>query len=244
MVGIYRIRNKINNKCYYGSANNIKKRWCKHKSQLNHNRHENIVLQRAWNKCGIENFEFEVVEICNKNELLIIEQNYLDLKPKYNIGKQASGGDNLSNHPNRNDIINNRKNNIRRKIDEMSDDDKKKIWSRPNKNNGRWKGGVSINYCICGKKITPEHKYCNKCLPRNGENNPFFNKHHTEKTKKNLSDQRKGKYCGNQNIKFMINNIEYFSLGNAYNKLGIPIPTILWRLKSKNKKFNNYKYVG
>jgi len=244
MVGIYRIRNKINDKCYYGSTKNIKRRWNKHKSQLNYNRHENIILQRAWNKYGAENFEFEVIEICNKNELLIIEQNYLDLKPEYNIGKQASGGDNLSNHPNRNNIIDKRKIDNRRKINEMSDDDKKKIWSRPNENNGRWKGGVSIKYCVCGKQIAPEHKYCIKCLPRNGENNPFYNKHHTEKTKKKLSELRKGKYNGNQNIKFTINNVEYSSLGDAHIKLGVPIPTILWRLKSKNKKFETYKYLN
>lgn len=51
--------------------------------------------------------------------------------------------------------------------------------------------------------------------------------------KKKLSEQRKGKYNGNQNIKFTIDDIEYFSLGDASNKLYIPITTIKWRLKSK-----------
>jgi group I intron endonuclease len=243
MTGIYKIRNKINNKCYYGSAKNIKRRWARHKSQLKHNRHENIVLQRAWNKYGEENFEFVVVEICDENNLLITEQNYLDLKPEYNIGRQASGGDNLTNHPNRNDIICERKVSNRRRIDEMSDNDRKRIWSRPKENNGKWSGGVSIKYCVCGKQIASEHKYCIECLPRNGENNPFYNKHHTEKTKRELSELRKGKYNGTQNIKFMIDDVEYFSLGDAHIKLGTPIATILWRLKSKNKKFENYKYL-
>jgi hypothetical protein len=58
-----------------------------------------------------------------------------------------------------------------------------------------------------------------------------------------MSVQRKGKYNGTQNIKFKIDNIEYFSLGDAHNKLSIPIPTILYRLKSNNPKFNNYNYI-
>jgi hypothetical protein len=51
-----------------------------------------------------------------------------------------------------------------------------------------------------------------------------------------------GSYYGNQNIKFTIDGVEYFSLGEASKKLKIPITTILWRLKSKNKRFENYKY--
>lgn len=243
MTGIYRIRNLINNKCYYGSAKNIKRRWCKHKSQLKYNRHENIILQRAWNKYGDENFIFEIVEKCKEDELLIIEQKYLDLNPEYNIGQKSSGGDNLSNHPNKEKIILERKNKIRMNINSMSDDEKRKIWSRPKEINGMWKGGVSINYCKCGKEIAPENNYCIKCLPRDGENNPFYNKNHTEETKRIISKSKIGKYYGTQNIKFTIDKIEYKSLGDASKQLGIPIPTISWRLKSKNKKFEKYKYI-
>ena len=38
------------------------------------------------------------------------------------------------------------------------------------------------------------------------------------------------------------NNINYVSMTDASKKLSIPLPTILWRLNSKNPKFNNYKY--
>ena len=105
MIGIYRIRNLVNNKCYYGSAKKINRRWSKHKSQLKNNRHENILLQRAWSKYGEKNFIFEVVEECDETLLLITEQKYLDSNPEYNISKKSSGGDNISNHPNKNEII-------------------------------------------------------------------------------------------------------------------------------------------
>ena len=87
MIGIYRIRNIINNKCYYGSAKNIEKRWERHKNDLNKNKHHSLILQRAWNKYKESNFIFEIVEECKFNILLKTEQKYLDLNPEYNIGK-------------------------------------------------------------------------------------------------------------------------------------------------------------
>jgi group I intron endonuclease len=241
--GIYKIRNIINDDYYVGSAKNIVRRWDRHRCGLRNNKHENIILQRAWNKYGEENFIFEIIEECEPNVLLIVEQNYLDLNPKYNIGLKASGGDNITNNPNKIEILENIRNGVVKRIQLMTEEERNEKFSRPNEKNPNWKGGVSTKYCVCGKQIASHHKYCIKCLPRNGENNSFYNKKHSEETKKTMSKLHKGKYNGNQNIKFTIDDIEYFSLGDAHNKLGIPIPTILWRLKSKNKKFENYKYL-
>ena len=242
MGGIYRIRNLKNDKSYYGSAKNIKRRWSRHKSQLKYGRHENLILQRAWNKYGENSFIFEIVEICEESLLLITEQKYLNLNPEYNIGKQSSGGDNMTNHPNRNKIIQKRKVKIRNKINKMSNEDKKKIWSRSKESNGRWKSSISTKYCECGKRIALNNKYCIQCLPRNGKNNPFYNKKHTKESKKSISESRKDKYYGNQNIKFKIDGVQYNSLGDASKTLDIPTTTIRWRLKSENIKFLNYKY--
>jgi len=67
-----------NNKFYIGSSNNIRTRFYKHKSALKHNKHENRHLQRAYNKYGIKNFKFEVLEECLKEELLQKEQMWID----------------------------------------------------------------------------------------------------------------------------------------------------------------------
>lgn len=243
-MGIYEIRNVINNKYYIGSSKNIKKRWWRHKNDLKNNNHNNIHLQRAWNKYGKNNFIFKVIEECKIEDLLSLEQKYLDLKPEYNIGITSSGGDNLTNNPNKLDIINRIKHTLNEKISNMTEEERKLKWGRNGEDNPNWKGGITHNYCSCGKEIAPGNKYCSDCRPRSGENNPFFNKHHTDETKNKLSEQRKGKYNGTQNIKFTIDGIEYFSLGDAHNKLNIPIPTILFRLKSKNLKFENYKYLN
>ena len=78
MIGIYRIKNKINDKCYYGSSKNIEKRWKTHLNQLKNKKHINSILQRAWDKYGENNFIFEVVEECKLENLFEVEQKYLD----------------------------------------------------------------------------------------------------------------------------------------------------------------------
>lgn len=88
--GIYNIRNIINNKIYIGSSKNLKGRWRVHKHKLLNNKHVNIHLQRSFNKYGFENFLFEVIEYVEKNNLIHMEQKFIDLlKPEYNIRKIA-----------------------------------------------------------------------------------------------------------------------------------------------------------
>jgi group I intron endonuclease len=96
MQGIYMIKNKINNKIYIGSSININNRWNQHKSSLLRGVHKSRYFQNSYNKHGIENFEFSVMEIIdNQSQLLIREQYYLNLyKPYerdngYNIDKSA-----------------------------------------------------------------------------------------------------------------------------------------------------------
>ena len=98
--------------------------------------------------------------------------------------------------------------------------------------NPNWKGGVSYKYCECGVKIKPINDSCIKCRNKSGENNPFFGKQHSDETKKNLSEYRKGTYHGDQNIPIMIDEVEYRSAGEASKILNIPMVTIRWRVKS------------
>lgn len=77
--GIYYIKNKINEKIYIGSSKNIYNRKSQHYSELRGNYHENIFLQRSWNKYGEENFEFGILEeVEDIDELYTREQFYID----------------------------------------------------------------------------------------------------------------------------------------------------------------------
>jgi group I intron endonuclease len=108
--------------------------------------------------------------------------------------------------------------------------------------NPNWKGGLTYVYCECGKRIGYGHTHCNKCRPRSNDDNPFFGKQHSEETKKKISEKRLSKYSGGQNKPIIIDDVEYRSAGEASKILSIPMVTIRWRVKSKNKKFDNYKY--
>ena len=88
--GIYKIENKINKDIYVGSSVNLSNRKSRHFKDLEKQIHHSIILQRAVNKYGIENFDFIIIEKCNKDDLLNREQYYLDtLQPLYNILSNA-----------------------------------------------------------------------------------------------------------------------------------------------------------
>jgi group I intron endonuclease len=243
MIGIYRIKNLVNDKCYYGSSKNVEKRWKTHLNQLRNKKHINCILQKAWNKYGEDNFNFEIVEECELEILFEVEQKYLDNFGDYNIGLKASGGDNITKNPNRDKIIENIKKGIESWRYSLSDEERKERFSKPLDKNPNWRGGTTYVYCECGEKIGYGHTNCNQCRPRNGKDNPFFGKKHSEKTKKKLRERMLGNTPNNRK-EIVIDNIDYISYKDASNKLGIPITTVRWRVLSKNPKYKDYHFKG
>lgn len=79
ITGIYIITNLLNNKVYIGQSLSIFNRWWDHKNLLNKGRHHSHHLQKAWNKYGESNFKFEVLSICNENNLNFIEDEFVKL---------------------------------------------------------------------------------------------------------------------------------------------------------------------
>ncbi len=91
MNGIYKITNLPTGRFYIGSAVDVDRRWKRHASDLNAQRHHNSKLQRAWNKYGQAAFTFELLEEVGDLAILLErEQHYMDtLKPFYNINPKA-----------------------------------------------------------------------------------------------------------------------------------------------------------
>ena len=92
--GIYKIANRLNGKCYVGSAVNIKRRWTEHKAYLRGKYHHSKHLQRAWNMHGEDAFCFEVIEFAESSELIEREQHWIDVlhaygKDGYNVSPKA-----------------------------------------------------------------------------------------------------------------------------------------------------------
>ena len=96
-AGIYKIENLINGKIYIGSSVDLKNRWRQHLQYFVNDKHGNRYLQRAWNKYGAENFRFSVIELCEKDMLLVREQYFIDIfdacQSGYNLSPTA--GSNL-----------------------------------------------------------------------------------------------------------------------------------------------------
>ena len=85
--GIYIIENIINGKSYVGSAEKLDRRFKAHFNKLKCNKHENQRLQNAFNKYGVNSFEFRPIFIVeNTEDLIYYEQKFInELKPEYNI---------------------------------------------------------------------------------------------------------------------------------------------------------------
>lgn len=61
-VGVYQIRNKINDRIFIGSSTNLEAIWNRHCFTLNMGSHRNKVLQKDWKEFGEANFVFEILE--------------------------------------------------------------------------------------------------------------------------------------------------------------------------------------
>ena len=68
-TGIYAIINAKTKDRYVGQAVNIEKRWSEHKRVLRVNKASSPALQEAWNYFGEELFKFEILEICERDDL-------------------------------------------------------------------------------------------------------------------------------------------------------------------------------
>jgi group I intron endonuclease len=170
---IYLIRNTKNNGGYLGSSKNFLKRKRRHLRDLRLGVHHSIYLQRSYEKHGEACFVFEILEECGESDLFSRERFWMDrLKPKYNVGA-VGGGDNYSNHPN--------KEALRKALSSHLRNCKRA--RKYGAENSNWRGGVSTFTCpYCGKsrpagKIHP--KSCIKCRKfvgrkpyKPGENKP------------------------------------------------------------------------
>ena len=102
MIGIYKITNKINGHSYIGQSVHIEKRMREHKLKYNWEREKNKTLYQAFQKYGIENFSFEIIEECEANILNIREQFWIAHYNTYNNGYNMTCGGETNhgdNHP-------------------------------------------------------------------------------------------------------------------------------------------------
>lgn len=246
MKVIYAIINEQTEKFYVGSASNFRVRMLRHLSDLRNNRHCNVYLQRSYNKYGESSFHFEVLEELSESCNLLEKEQYWigSLSPQYNIGS-VGGGDNLTNNPNREQIIQKIRSTILSNIGNMTAEERKEKWGKPGDKNPNWKGGISKKLCpVCKQKeIAPINKTCLSCRDKSGENNPFYGKKHSEATKKKLSESAKGRIPANARRIHAEGN-EYPSLAAMARHYGITSGAAHYRVNSPAKQWENFFYIN
>jgi group I intron endonuclease len=115
---IYKTTNLINGKTYIGQKKSSKFEKSYYGSGL--------LISRAVEKYGIENFKIEILcwalskEHLDELEILLIESN--SVNENYNIAKGGDGGDTTSNNPNKLEIIEKRKEGIKKFNESLSDE--------------------------------------------------------------------------------------------------------------------------
>lgn len=93
MIGIYKIENLINHKCYVGQSVHIERRWREHCQPSTKS-----VISSAIKKYGKENFSFQILEECSEQELDEKEIFYIEkfncIVPNgYNIKDYVDGAE-------------------------------------------------------------------------------------------------------------------------------------------------------
>lgn len=254
--GVYKITNKITGECYVGSTINFKKRWIRHFRDLKNGNHSSISFQKAYELYGQDAFVCEIIEELPYNKKILLEReqywiNTLDSKNKgYNIS-DANFGDVISHHPNKEHIVERIKNTLRLKYNDMTLEERKEKWGKPGEKNGMFgrhrteEEKRHLSECFKGKRapwashpMTEEAKKKRReAIERNGglsgERNPFYGKHHSEDTKKIISEKNKGRISPGRK-KVSADGIIFESLRSCAKHFNVSEGTVVFRVKSKH----------
>ena len=221
--GIYCIENIINNKKYIGQSIHIKDRWTKHIAELNNGTHHNDYLQKAWNKYGEENFSFYILEECSINLLDEKEICYINKYDSMNrsYGYNLTSGGQL------------RKNSISKETRDK------------------------ISHAVKNSYVNSELKEIRRLQrleywanPKNkekiiGQNNVMYGIHHTDESKRKMSEHKKGIRSWRRNVTPVLcieSNQIYNDATDAGKILNLDSSTILKVCQGKRKTCGGYHW--
>lgn len=189
-MNVYKITCLVNDKIYVGKDTHDNPKYLG----------SGVLIKRAVKKYGKDNFKKEILETCNTLEELNVKEKYWlnKLQPfyprGYNILNGSTGGDVLTNNPNRDVAIQHMRENApdRHGVNNpffgkhhtTSTIEKINSYDRYSKHN------KDTCDCAACKSIRGE---------QTGANNPNFGKHLSEVVKQNISKKNSGRLVGDKN---------------------------------------------
>lgn len=242
MKCIYKIVNKITEECYVGSALNFYKRKYYHIYDLKNQKHHSPILQNSWNKYGSDVFDFIVIEEIEKDDnLLIREQYWINiLKPKYNISKIA--GSPLGVKHTLQSRINMSNAHKGKTLKEMGHSETCNCCicdRKTGQNSPRYiKREMRECFCGCGKQFEVPLNSQKKFI--SGHNKPSLGK---KRTKEQIESQKEK--VRKKIIQLTENNdyiCEWDGVVIASKKLNINVNKIIDCLKNRRESFKNFKF--
>ena len=96
VMGVYKLENLVNGKVYIGESIHIKQRWMEHCQKGSAS-----IISKAIRKYGVNNFSFEILELCEFDKLKELERYYMHkydcIVPKgYNVKEENEEEDKVN----------------------------------------------------------------------------------------------------------------------------------------------------
>ena len=225
MIGIYKITNP-KGKTYIGQSVNIEKRWNRYKNLIPKDCIGQPLIYRSLIKYGVKNHIFEIIELCNKEELNKLESYYIVLYNSFNSKcglNLTSGGTNYLFSD-----ISRRKMSIAQKNKIVSKETRLKLSAAQI---GKTRSASSR------KKMSDAHKNISKetrlKMSISQKNRPMMN----HETKLKLS------YSNRKIILNVENGIFYYGRKEAADSLNISLSNLSKKLVGINFNNTQLKYV-
>ena len=246
---IYLWTNLVNYKHYVGQSQNFYQRMYQYSKT-----HGNKYLQKAINKYGIDNFEIDVLEKIDDISCLDErEQYWMDYycsynhDKGYNICQYASTTRGFHHTKETCELLSKQKKNnpvcLIGKDNPMYGKSHTEEWRENHSNWMKQKWAEDEEYRrFWHEKMSGENNYFygKKFI---GELNSMYGKHHTEETKKRISEANKGKYYGKSTRVICIETGDIFeSINQAAKFYGVNINGIYVALDKENRTCKGYHF--
>lgn len=273
MTGIYKITNTVNGKCYIGQSTDLPNRIRKHIKTLLNGTNRNEHLQNAYKKYGPGSFTIEIIEECSEDQLDSREIFWIDFYKSYdrNFGYNKTPGGKGGNGY----------------FEILDQEEKESLRQKMSENKTGILNPIYGTYCYTDGAVikyikdterteyesngwyrgVPDFVKAKESIANSGTNNSFYGKHHSDDTKRKISENRLGEnnwnfgktiyHKGNKQKFIDAKDVAYYeSIGwtkgvaeeskrkNSKSKKGKKIPESTLRNKSNIYLHNGQEYIG